>query len=315
MRGCGWRFILPVLVITVSATTAIGQSQPKKFCDCPDHQRPPNAASVSSGARYRLYGYNDAFSPSSTAPWCYTRAVWFERVYDSGRFEWQSSDKREVLAGAIRESADPCGSYHNHYESAAGPATQPSTIDHGPVLESSTDIILHYVEGEEFNPTWPARLKRRISSLVGFAMLTPSAPPTRVAVRVKSTVLGNAPQYILKYEIESSTGTSLNLHEFGQGSAPEEQFPRLYWEAAISSEFYDEMRKQKSGFLEGGAPIAIQIDNVQGVEPAIGRLLILPAHTPPPPPDRPAKDAILVGTASAFRAVPLPAPPGNLRVR
>src|SRR5438445_3915609 len=104
-----------------------------EFLECPDHAQPSTAASVSGGTRYRLYGYNDAFRSSQTRPWCYTRAVWFERVNDAGRFEWRTADK-EVLIGAIMESDDPCGAYHNHYESAAGPGRQPSTIQHGPAL-------------------------------------------------------------------------------------------------------------------------------------------------------------------------------------
>jgi len=41
------------------------------------------------------------------------------------------------------ESDDPCGANYNYYDSAAGPAKQSSTIDHGPALDSSTDIVLY----------------------------------------------------------------------------------------------------------------------------------------------------------------------------
>jgi len=221
------------------------------------------------------------------------------------------------LIGAIQESNDPCGAYHNHYESAAGPAQQPSTISHGSVLQSASDIALHYAEGEQFIPTWAEQLKRRISSLVGFATIPPRTTPTRVAVRVKSTVLGSAPPYTIKYEIVSPTGTPLNLYEFGKGPSWAEQSPRLYWEAAVSREFYDEMLRQRRGFIEGTDPMSIQVKGIQGVIPAVGRLLILPPNVQPPLPDKPAKDAILLGTASAFTVAPLatPGPPGKIEIR
>jgi len=76
------------------------------------------------------------------------------------------------------------------------------------------------------------------------------------------------------------------------------------------------MLKQNRGFMDGGAPVPIQITGVQVVEAAIGRLLILPPSVPPPPPDGQAKGAILVGTASAFRVVPqAPAAPGSFQIR
>ena len=310
------RLVLPALLIALTATSATGRLQPKKFCECPDHQQPADAASVSGGTRYRLFGYNDAFRASQTRPWCYTRAVWFERIKDSGRFEWRSADK-EVLTGAIMESDDPCGAYHNHYESSAGPEKQSSRIDHGPVLESSSEIVLYYAVGEQFTPTWRERLKRRVSSLVGFATLPPSTTPTRVAVRVKSTVRGSAPPYTIEYEIESPTGTSLNLYEFGQGPSSAERSARLYWEAAVSREFYDEMLRQRRGFMDGGAPVSIQIKSVPGVVFVVGRLIILPPYVRPPLADQPAKDAYLLGTASAFTVAPLgvPAPPAGVTIQ
>ena len=310
------RWLIALLITSLTATAAPGEVQPKGFCECLDHERPTEAASVSGGTRYLLYGYNDAFRSSQTRPWCYTRAVWFERVNDSGRFEWRAAGQ-DVLIGAIKESDDLCGAYHNHYESAAGPAKQPSTIDHGSVLQSSSSIELHYAVGEQFVPTWPERLKRRISSLVGFASLPPRMTPTRVAVRVTSTVVGSAPPYTIEYKIESPTGTSLNLYEFGQSPTWAERSPRLYWEAAVSREFYDEMVRRQRGFMDGGAPVSIQIKSVQGVTFVVGRLLILPPYVQPPLPDQPAKDAYLLGTASAFTVAPLgaPLPPAGIRVQ
>ena len=162
-----------------------------------------------------------------------------------------------------------------------------------------------------------SRLKRRISSLVGFASLPPRMTPTRVAVRVTSTVVGSAPPYTIEYKIESPTGTSLNLYEFGQSPTWAERSPRLYWEAAVSREFYDEMVRRQRGFMDGGAPVSIQIKSVQGVTFVVGRLLILPPYVQPPLPDQPAKDAYLLGTASAFTVAPLgaPLPPAGIRVQ
>jgi hypothetical protein len=310
------RVIAPALLILSTATMVLGQSRPKRFCECPDHAQPPHVAAVSGGTRYRLYGYNDAFRSSQTGPWCYTRAVWFEKVNDSGRFEWRAAE-REVLIGAIMESADPCGAYHNHYESAAAPGQQPSTIEHGPVLQASSDITLHYAEGEQFIPTWPELLKRRLSALIGFMIFPPNTKPTRVAVRVTSTVVGSGPPFTLRYQISSPTGTSLNLYEFGKSPAWADRAPRLYWEAAVSQEFYDEMGKQRQGYIEGTVPSSIEVKNVDGVMAVIGRLLILPPHVPPPKPKQPARDALLLGTASAFTVAPIgvPAPPSDLGIR
>jgi hypothetical protein len=305
--------ILAGLLIALSATAAIGQIRPKKFCGCPDHQRPSDARSVETpGARYRLHAYNDAFRSSLTDPWCYTRAVWFEAVRGTGRFEWRASDEAEVLAGAIAQDNDPCET-QSSYESPANPAQQPSTIEHGPMLGSSTSITLHSADGDEFKPTWPQRLKRLLSTLTGFATLPGSPSLMRVTVRVTSTVLGSTPPYTLEYRIDSPSGHSLNLREFGRSPASAERYPRLVWEAAVSTEFYDEM--QHSGFVDGGAPVAIQVKSVPGVVSGIGRLLILPPGVPPPQPGNAAKDALLLGTASAFRVVPQPAPPSNLGVQ
>src|SRR5438105_2749137 len=104
MKRCGQWIVIAALLITLPATATRGQVRPKRFCDCPDHKRPPDAASASGGTTYRLYAYDDAFQSSLSEPWCYTRAVWFDRVSSSGRFEWRSSDNRDVLAGAVMES-------------------------------------------------------------------------------------------------------------------------------------------------------------------------------------------------------------------
>src|SRR2546428_11588133 len=109
MKGYGQWIVLAALLIMLPATATRGQVRPKKFCDCPDHKRPSAAASVSGGTTYRLYGYNDAFRLSLTEQWCYTRAVWFDRVSSSGRIVWRSSDNSDVLAGAVKESDDLCG--------------------------------------------------------------------------------------------------------------------------------------------------------------------------------------------------------------
>ncbi len=169
----------------------------------------------------------------------------------------------------------------------------------------------------QFIPTWSEQLKRRISSLVGFATVPPRASANRVAVRVRSTVLGSAPPYTIEYEIGSPTGTPLNLYEFGKGPSWAEQSARLYWEAAVSREFYDEMLRQRRGFIEGTDPMSIQVKGVLGVVPVVGRLIILPPNVQPPLPDQPAKDAILLGTASAFTVAPLgvPAPPQGPGIR
>ena len=151
---------------------------------------------------------------------------------------------------------------------------------------------------------------------MGFAILPPSARPTRVAVRVRSTVLGSAAPYTIEYEIVSPTGTSLNLYEFGKSPAWADQSPRLYWEAAVSREFYAEMLKQRQGFIEGTAPSSFQVKSVPSVIAVVGRLLILPPNVQPPLPTQLAKGAILLGTASAFTIAPIgvpPAPPSDLR--
>jgi len=45
------------------------------------------------------------------------------------------------------------------------------------MLGSSTNITLHSADGDEFNPTWPARLKRLFSFLTGFATRTDNGVP------------------------------------------------------------------------------------------------------------------------------------------
>jgi len=49
MKRCGQWVVLAALLIMLTATATPGQLRPKKFCDCPDHKRPPDAASVSGG--------------------------------------------------------------------------------------------------------------------------------------------------------------------------------------------------------------------------------------------------------------------------
>lgn len=66
------------------------------------------------------------------------------------------------------------------------------------------------------------------------------------------------------------------------------------------------MEQQKRGFLDGGARTTITVTGVQRVEVAVGRLLVLPPGIAAPAPTAEAKDAILVGYASAFRVAPIP---------
>jgi len=314
MRRWGRWVIIGAVLFALSAT-AFAQMRPRKFCGCPDHPQPQTAAAVgTSGTRYRLHAYNDAFRPSPVDPWCYTRAVWFDAVVGSGRFEWRASDEREVLTGAIAQDADLCDTQSAH-QSPTGPVEQASTIQHGPMLGSSTNIGLYSVPGGEVAPTLSEKLRRLFSALTGFATLPANTSPTRITVRVISTVVGNAPPYTLEYQIDSPSKHSLELREFGRRPAAAERSVRLYWEAAISREFYDEL--EHNGFVDGGAPVKIQLKSVPGVVAGVGRLLILPPGVPPPATDAPAKDVLLLGTASAFRVAPSgqPAPPGPVRIQ
>ena len=291
---------------------------PQRFCDCPQHTQPAEAASASDGTDYRLHVYNDAYKSAPDKPWCYTRAVWFDRVRSGGRFEWRASTNKHVMWGPIEEIADPCGAYYNHYDSTAAPSKDTSTIEHGPTLEVSKDIALYYATDEEFQPSWAQGLWRRVSSLGGSFRLPGANSLTRVVVRVVSPrVTGSAPPYSIEYEISSPSYTSLNLTEFGKGPAAWERFPRLYWEAAVSRRFFDEMDKRRAGFIEGAFRATFKVQNVPGVEAAIGRLMILAPGSPPPKDGESLRGVLLIGTGTAFRAVDIaaPRPPENLGIR
>ena len=130
-------------------------------------------------------------------------------------------------------------------------------------------------------------------------------------------MLGSGPPYAIEYQIESPSGTSLNLYPFGKPSPHGDQYPRLYWEAADSVRFFDEVVKNRSGFLEGTAPLSFQVHGVPMVVPAIGRLMVLAPGSPLPAPEAPFKGVLLAGTASAFRVVfgQPPAPPSGITIR
>jgi len=185
------------------------------------------------------------------------------------------------------------------------------------MLDSSTNIALYAAEGDEFKPTLSERIKRLFSFLTGFATvpgsLSPS--PTRITVRVTSTVLGNAPPYTLEYQIDSPTKHSLDLRQFGRRPSSGERLLRLYWEAAVSQEFYDEA--EHGGVVDGGAGVSIKLKSIPTVGFGIGRLVILPPGVQPPAPGVSARGALLLGTASAFRIVPggQPLPPGPVEIR
>jgi hypothetical protein len=150
-RWSKW-IVLAVVLVALSAT-ALAQMRPRHFCGCPDHPQPRDGASVTApGTSYRLHAYDDAFKSSPSEPWCYTRAVWFDAVRATGRFEWQAADEREVLSGAVAQDADPCDT-QSTYQSPTGPTQQRSTIQHGPMLGSSTNIALYSAEGDEFKPS------------------------------------------------------------------------------------------------------------------------------------------------------------------
>ncbi len=185
------------------------------------------------------------------------------------------------------------------------------------MLDSSTNIALYAAEGDEFKPAVSERIKRLFSFLTGFATvpgsLSPS--PTRITVRVTSTVLGNAPPYTLEYQIDSPTKHSLDLRQFGRRPSSGERLLRLYWEAAVSQEFYDEA--EHGGVVDGGAGVSIKLKSIPTVGFGIGRLVILPPGVQPPAPGVSARGALLLGTASAFRIVPggQPLPPGPVEIR
>jgi hypothetical protein len=208
------------------------------------------------------------------------------------------------MSGAIHESTDVCDG-QNHFEWLTPPNTGESTITHGAQLDSSREIPLYYAKPIEFKPTWVARLKTLASSLIGFGQLSLPTPPSRIAIRVSSTVSGNAPPFTVTYTIESSTGTSFNVLPIAQTQPWAAQYPRLHWEAAASPAFYAEMERQNKGFVDGGARTTAVVTAVRRVEPAVGRLLLLPPNVAPPAPNVKTADAILIGYASAFRVVPV----------
>lgn len=304
-----------VAIVLAIEGTSVEAVRPTKFCECPEHDQPIESASISDGSAYRLFAYNDAFRAAQKGLWCYTRAVWFKEIETGGRFEWRSSGSNDLMSGAIRTSTDPCGAYYNHYESSAAPSKNLSTIEHGTTLQSSREIVLYHATDEEFNPGWAMSLMRRVSSLVGFAPFPGTSTPTRIAIRVSARVIGTTSPYTIEYMIESPSRTSLDLHEFGRSPAFAEKYPRLYWEAAAAQGFYVEMVKQRSGFIEGSAPVVFKVGNVPVVQPAIGRLMVLAPGSPPPPPDAPLKGVLLVGTATAFRIGTAPNAPRNLGIQ
>lgn len=312
----GLASVLMLLAIVSSAATAA--DRPKNFCECPEHPPVPDEASVSTGGPYRLFAFNDAYQLPQLRLWCYTRSVWARAVHESGRFEWVTSTNRAVLVGSIKEDANPCGTFHNHYEAAAPPTVDFSQLVHGPRLQNERDIRLYYAQGDEFNPTWPERLKRRVASLFGFIQYPVRPIERAVAVRVSSRVLGDKPPFSIEYRIESLTQTTdISLYRQNRGPSFARTLPWLYWEAAESVQYLAEIqRAAPNGELEGQMAVSFTLRSVPAVGASVGRLMILaPGALPPAPTARSGQGVLLSGMAGGFRIVPLastpPAPPGT----